>query len=127
MVRGVLVTGVVGTAGSALVGLLARGGEGGISALLGGALAFVVILVGLVGMGLVMTGDPGPSMAGALVVYLGQLILLVGAILVISRQGWLDGAALAAAAIATTILLQVGQITGYVRARHVLYPDGGQA
>ena len=66
-------------------------------------------------------------MAAAGVVYLGQLIVLVAAIMVLREMTWLDGMIAAVAAVVSTVLLQVGQLAGYVRARHVIYPQGGHA
>lgn len=127
MRRGVVVAGLAGTAVLTLAGALTKGVDGALSALAGSLLAFVVILVGLVAISLVVAGDPGASMAGAGVVYLGQLILLVAAIAVLREASWLDGTIAAASAVVATLLLQVGQLTGYVRARHVVYPQGGHA
>ena len=127
MRRGVLAAGLAGTAVLTLAGALTKGVDGALSALAGSLLAFVVILVGLVAISLVVAGDPGASMAGAGVVYLGQLILLVAAIAVLREAAWLDGTIAAASAVVATLLLQVGQLTGYVRARHVVYPQGGHA
>lgn len=127
MRRGVLAAGLAGTAVLTLAGALTKGVDGALSALAGSLLAFVVILVGLVAISLVVAGDPGASMAGAGVVYLGQLILLVAAMLVLREAAWLDGTITAVSAIVATVVLQVGQLTGYVRARHVIYPQGGHA
>lgn len=127
MRRGVLVSGLAGTAILTAAGALTKGVDGALSALAGSLLAFVVILVGLVAISLVVAGDPGASMAGAGVVYLGQLILLVAAIAMLHEAAWLDGTITAVSAIVSTVLLQVGQLTGYVRARHVIHPQGGPA
>ncbi len=127
MVRGVLAAGMVGSLVIATAGWVLRDEEGGWSALAGAGLAFGAILVGLLAMRLVIAGDPGISMAGALVVYLGQLILVALVVLALRDAGWLDGRAFAGGAIAETVLLQVGQIAGYVRGRHEIYPEGGAA
>lgn len=127
MRRGVLVSGVAGTAVLTLVGAMAKGADGALSALAGSLLALVVILIGLVAISFVVAGDPAASMASAGVVYLGQLIILVAAIAVLREATWLVGTIAAIAAVVETVLLQVGQLTGYVRARHVIYPQGGHA
>ncbi|WP_435203190.1 hypothetical protein [Janibacter sp. GS2] len=127
MRRGVLVAGVAGTAVLTSVGAMAKGADGALSALAGALLAFIVILIGLVAITAVVAGDTGASMAAAGVVYLGQLIVLVAAIMVLREMSWLDGAVTAASTVVATVLLQVGQLTGYVRARHVIYPQGGHA
>lgn len=127
MRRGVIVAGVAGTLVLTLIGALTKGSDGALSALAGSLLAFVVILVGLLAISLVVSGDPGASIAGAGVVYLGQLILLVAAILVLRDATWLEGTVTAVSAIVATVLLQVGQLAGYVRARHVIHLQGGHA
>lgn len=127
MRRGVLVSGVAGTALLTLVGAMAKGADGALSALAGSLLAFVVILVGLLAITVIVAGDPATSLAGAAVVYLGQLILLVGAIAVLREAVWLDGTVAAVSAVAATVVLQAGQVTGYVRSRHVIYPQVGHA
>ncbi|WP_370893511.1 hypothetical protein [Janibacter sp. GXQ6167] len=127
MTRGVLIAGMVGLLLLTTAGWVMRGETGGLSALSGALLAFGVILLGLLAMRAVISGHAGLTMAGAFVVYLGQLILLVAAIMVLREQSWVDGRALAFAAIVQTVALQVGQITGYLRARHEIYPQGGAA
>ncbi|WP_338751031.1 hypothetical protein [Janibacter alittae] len=127
MRRGVLVSGVAGTIVLTIVGAMAKGADGALSALAGSLLAFVVILVGLLAITVIVAGDPAVSMAGAGVVYLGQLILLVGALLVLHGASWLEGDVTAFSAVVATVLLQAGQVTGYVRSRHVLYPQVGRA
>ena len=74
-----------------------------------------------------VAGDPAVSMAGAGVVYLGQLILLVGALLALHGASWLEGDITAFSAVVATVVLQAGQVTGYVRSRHVIYPQAGRA
>ena len=127
MRRGVLVSGVAGTVVLTLVGAMAKGADGALSALAGSLLAFVVILVGLLAITVIVAGDPAVSMAGAGVVYLGQLILLVGALLVLHGANWLEGDITAFSAVVATVVLQAGQVTGYVRSRHVIYPQAGRA
>lgn len=127
MRRGVLVSGMVGTLVLTIVGAMAKGADGALSALAGSLLAFVVILVGLLAITVIVAGDPAVSMAGAGVVYLGQLILLVGALLVLHGASWLEGDITAFSAVVATVVLQAGQVTGYVRSRHVIYPQAGRA
>ncbi len=127
MRRGVLISGLSGTAVLTAAGALTKGADGALSALAGSLLAFVVILTGLLGIQLVLIGDPGGAMAGAGVVYLGQLIILVTAIAVLRQTAWLDGTVTAVSAVVATVLLQIGQLAGYVRSRHEVYPQGGHA
>ena len=127
MRRGVLVAGVVGTALLTIGGAVAKGADGALSALAGSLLAFVVMLLGVIAISLVVAGDPGASMAGAGLVFMGQIIVLIAAIAMLTQMGWLEGPVAAAATVIEVVLLQVGQLVGYVRARHEVYPQGGHA
>ena len=128
--RGMLLGSV--TAGAAGAGLAAgvlglqRGGDGSVAALLGGATALLILVIGLLGIAAIVSGHPAVSMAGAFVVYLGQLILLAAVVLALRDAAWLDGRAFAIGAVVTTVLAQVGLVLGYTRARHVMFPDAGE-
>ncbi|WP_191563863.1 hypothetical protein [Janibacter melonis] len=126
MLRGVVIAGVAGCVAAPVIGWLAAGERAGWSALAGAATAAAIMLVGLVAMRLIMSGDPGATMAGALVVYIGQLIILVAVLLAVRDQEWLHSAGFAAATVAQTVVLQAGQIAGYARARHEIYPGGAR-
>ncbi|MDC5697359.1 hypothetical protein OO014_08835 [Intrasporangium calvum] len=102
---------------------LLRGSDGVASGLLGAVVAVAFFVVGAQGMRAVIAGDAGLSMAGALVVYIGQLIALVAVFLALRGAEWLDGRAFAAAAIIQTLVWQVGQVVGFRRGRHEIYPD----
>ena len=106
-----------------LVALLWRGPAGLTSALVGAVVVVGFFALGHLAVRAVVAGEPGLSIAGAFVVYLGQLIALVAVFLVLRRAGWVDGRAFGAAAIIQTIVWQVGQIIGFRRARHEIYPD----
>ncbi|WP_353353076.1 hypothetical protein [Intrasporangium sp. DVR] len=102
---------------------LLRGADGMASALIGAGVAVAFFVVGGLGMRAVIAGEAALSMAGALVVYIGQLIALVAVFLVLRGADWLDGRAFAAAAIIQTLVWQVGQVVGFRRGRHEIYPD----
>ena len=119
--------GVAGTVVLTAVGAMAKGADGALSALAGSLLAFVVMLLGVVAISLVVAGDPGASMAGAGLVFMGQIIVLIAAIAVLRQTDWLLGSVTAAATVVEVVLLQIGQLAGYVRARHEIYPEGGPA
>ncbi|MDF2094067.1 hypothetical protein P0Y31_17085 [Knoellia sp. 3-2P3] len=126
MVLGSVASGSAGAVLTAGVLGAARGGDGLVAALLGGATALVILVVGLLGIGAIVAGHPSISMAGAFVVYLGQLILLAAVVLALRDAAWLDGRAFAIGAVVTTVLAQVGLVLGYTRARHVIFPDAGE-
>ena len=126
-VRSMLRTSLVLSAASvpviALVAWLWRGPNGLLSATVGALVVVGFFVVGHFGVRAVVAGEPGLSIAGAFVVYLGQLITLVAVFLVLRRAEWLDGRAFAAAAIVQTLVWQVGQVVGFRRGRHEIYPD----
>ena len=123
MLRTSLVVSAASVPGIALVAWLWRGQTGAQSALLGAVVVVGFFVLGHVGVRAVVAGEPGLSIAGAFVVYLGQLITLVAVFLVLRGAGWLDGRAFAAAAIVQTLVWQVGQVVGFRRGRHEIYPD----
>lgn len=128
MLRGALVPGMVSVLVLAGAFWAYAGERGALSALAGAGTVFVVMLTGLLGITAVVMGPAGTSMAGAGVVYLGQLILIAAVVLVLRGVDWLDGRSFALSAIAQTLVMQVGQIAGYFRARHEIHPgalDGG--
>jgi len=109
-----------------------RGEHGVLSALVGALVAFVIFGVGLVSIKMVVDGQPGFSLAGAMVVYFGQLIAVVFVIVLLRDISWLDGRAFAAAVVAEGLIWQIGLITGFLRGRHQIYdgpsvetPEGG--
>lgn len=94
-----------------------------LSALTGATVVFVVLLVGILGVSAVVAGDANLSMAGAAIVYIGQIILIVAALLLLRDRDWMDGQAFAIAAIAQVLVMQVAQVIGYNRGRHLLIAD----
>ncbi|PRY62910.1 hypothetical protein BCF74_103117 [Knoellia remsis] len=128
MLRGALVPGMIALIVLAGAFWAYAGEHAALSALAGAATVFVVLLAGLFGITAVVMGSTATSMAGAGVVYLGQLILIAAVVLVLRRVDWLDGRAFALAAIVQTLVMQVGQIAGYIRSRQEIHPgalDGG--
>lgn len=100
-----------------------RGEHGSLSALIGALVGFVIFGVGLISIKMVVDGQPGFSLAGAMVVYFGQLIAVVFVIVLLRGVSWLDGRAFAGAVLAEGLVWQIGQITGFLRGRHQIY-DG---
>ena len=91
-----------------------------LSAGAGAGVVLGVMTVGLLAISAVVAADAALSMAGAGLVYLGQLILIVVALLLFRERGWLDGDAFAYGAIAQVLVMQVALVVGYVRGRHAL-------
>lgn len=126
MLRGALLPGLVAVVAVPGIVWALRGELAALSATAGVVVALVVLVVGLLAVSAVVSGHPSIAMAGALVVYIGQLILLVAALLALRGADWLDGRAFAIGAVAETLVVQVGQIVGYTRARHEIYPNAGE-
>jgi uncharacterized membrane protein len=123
MLRTASVAGLAGLVVVTAVAGMVRGGEGALSAALAAMVVAGFFVLGHLGMTAVVAGSVGLSMASAFVLYLGQLIVLVAVFLVLRAQPWLDGPTFAAAAVVETLAWQVGQIVGFRRARHEVFPD----
>ena len=128
-----VVAGLAGVVVATLTAGALRGEEAAWSALAGAGVVLVVLVVGLVGITAVLAADAALSMAGAAVVYIGQIILIVAALLVLRERDWLDGRAFAIAAVVQVLVMQVAQVVGYSRGRQVVDadlpgpPSGGEA
>ncbi|MCE1179954.1 MAG: hypothetical protein LWW86_13130 [Micrococcales bacterium] len=122
MLRGLVISGLLALVPLTALFWAVSSRAAGESALAGALVTLAVMVLGLLGMRLVVAGDLSIAMAGALVVYIGQLILLVAALLVLRKAAWLDGRAFAISASITVVVTQIGLIRGYLRARHPVYP-----
>ncbi|MDO5501788.1 MAG: hypothetical protein Q4G67_01320 [Actinomycetia bacterium] len=120
ILRAALAAGLVGVPVFATIAWAIAGENAALSALLAAVVVLVVISLGLVGISVVVAGEPGLSMAGAAVVYIGQILLIVAALLVLRDREWMHGHAFALAAIGQVLLMQVAQVLGYRHGRHEL-------
>ncbi len=132
MLRGAVGPSVVAVPVITAIAWAWRGEYGSLSALVGALVAFVIFGIGLVAIKMVVDGQPAFTMAGALVVYFGQLIAVVFVLVLLRGSSWFDGRAFAAGVIAEGLVWQIGQITGFLRGRHQVYdgppvqtPQGG--
>lgn len=91
-----------------------------LSALAGTVTVLIVLTVGILGISAVVAGDANLSMAGAAIVYIGQILLIVAVLLTLRDRAWMDGRAFALAAIGQVIVMQVAQVIGYNRGRHIV-------
>jgi ATP synthase protein I len=123
MLRGAVLPSLVALPVITGIGWVWRGRQGTLSALVGALVALVIFEVGLIAIKAVVDGPPALSMAGALVVYFGQLIAVLFVIVLLRDASWLDGRAFAAAVLAEGLVWQIGQVTGFLRGRHQIY-DG---
>ena len=121
MLRGGLVPSLVAAPLIVIALWVARSGRGGLAALLAVAVTMAFFAGGLWVMKRVTNANPLSLLAGALAVYLGQVIFLGVVILGLSGAGWLDGTAFGIAALAVTLVWQVGQVVAFVRMRKSVY------
>lgn len=100
-----------------------RGTAGGLAALLGVAIAVFFFASGLYVMGRVANANPISVLAGALAVYLGQVIFLGVVIFSLSGARWLDGKALGLSVLAVALIWQVCQVVAFMRLRQPVYDE----
>jgi len=103
-----------------------RGTSGGLAAMLGVAIAVVFFASGLYVMGRVTNANPISVLAGALAVYLGQVIFLAVVILAFSGADWLDGTAFGLSVLAVALIWQVCQVVAFMRLRQPVYDENAE-
>lgn len=121
MLRGALVPSLVAAPLVVIALWVARGSRGGLAALLAVVVTIAFFAGGLAVMKRVTNANPLSLLAGALAVYLGQVLFLGIVIISLSRASWLDGTAFGIAALAVTLVWQVGQVVAFVRMRKSVY------
>jgi ATP synthase protein I len=102
---------------------ITRQSRGGVAALLGVSVAVVFFASGLYVMGRVTNANPLSVLAGALAVYLGQVIFLGVVILTLSGVQWLDGTAFGLSVLAVALIWQVLQVVAFIRLRKPVYDE----
>jgi ATP synthase protein I len=98
-----------------------RASRGGLAALLGVAIAVAFFAGGLYVMGRVTNANPVSVLAGALAVYLGQVIFLGVVIITFSGARWLDGKAFGLSILSVALIWQVCQVVAFMRMRQPVY------
>ena len=121
MLRGALVPSLVAAPIVVIALWVARGSRGWLAALLAVVVTIAFFAGGLAVMKRVTNANPLSLLAGALAVYLGQVLFLGIVIISLSRASWLDGTAFGIAALAVTLVWQVGQVVAFVRMRKSVY------
>lgn len=120
--RGALVPTLVSGGLATIVLALTRGVAGGVSALVGVAIAVVFFGSGLLLMDkLVRDRDPMLFMAVGMAIYFGQVLLLLGVLLVAGKVESLDSWAAGVAMLVAVLAWQVGQVRAWRRARVPVY------
>jgi len=102
---------------------IARQTRGGLAALLGVCVAVVFFASGLYVMKRVTNTNPISVLAGALAVYLGQVIFLGLVIVLLSSADWLDGMAFGLSILAVALVWQLAQIRAFLQLRQPVYDE----
>ena len=97
--------------------------RGGLAALLGVSIAVVFFAGGLYVMKRVSNANPLSVLAGALAVYLGQVIFLGLVIFSLSGADWLDGKAFGLSVLAVALVWQLFQVLAFMRLRKPVYDE----
>ena len=106
-----------------LVFWIARQTRGGLASLLGVSIAVAFLASGLYVMNRVTNANPLSVLAGALAVYLGQVIFLGLVIFSLSGAQWLDGKAFGLSVLAVALIWQVSQVVAFIRLRKPVYEE----
>jgi hypothetical protein len=104
-----------------------RHARGGLASLLGVCIAVAFFAGGLAVMKRVTNANPRLVLAGALGVYLGQVIFLAVVIVCLAGADWLDGTAFGLSVLGGALTWQLCQVAAFVRLRRPVYdePAGG--
>ena len=102
---------------------IARQTRGGLAALLGVCVAVVFFASGLYVMKRVTNANPLSVLAGAMAVYLGQVIFLGLVIVSFSGADWLDGTAFGLSILAVALVWQLSQIRAFMLLRKPVYDE----
>ena len=100
---------------------IVRQTRGGLAALLGVCVAVLFFASGLYVMKRVTNANPLSVLAGAMAVYLGQVIFLGLVIVSFSSADWLDGTAFGLSILAVAFVWQLSQIRAFMQLRKPVY------
>jgi len=95
--------------------------RGGLAGLLGVVIAVIFFASGLYVMSRVARANPVSVLAGALAVYLGQVLFLGVVILSLSGADWLDGTSFGLSVLAVALIWQLSQVVAFIRLRKPVY------
>lgn len=123
MLRGGLAAAMVAFPVIVIIFWITRDTKGGGSAALGALIAIVFFAAGLLIMGKIVDDNPMTVMAGALAVYLGQILFLGFVILFLSGEDWIDGVAFGISVLIIALIWQVAQILAFMRMRKPVYDE----
>lgn len=126
LLRGAVIPTVCITPVIVLVFWITRQTRGALAALLGVSIALVFFAGGLYVMKRVSNANPISVLAGALAVYLGQVIFLGLVIVSLSGADWLDAKAFGLSVLAVALLWQLFQVVAFMRLRKPVYDEPAQ-
>lgn len=112
---------LVGVAAVAL-GWWFKGANGALGAALGAIVAITFFAVGQYVLGRILDGNPDLALSAGLLLYLTQVLVLFGLIIVLRDATWLDGRVFGMAVLAVTLAWIVGSIIASQRVK-ILYVD----
>lgn len=127
MLRAGLISTVIALPVIVIVFWVARGTDGGLAAAIGALVAIAFFAAGLLVMQRITNDNPMTVMAGALAVYLGQVIFLGIVILSLGSADWVDGVAFGVAVLAVALIWQVAQVFAFMRLRQPVYDEPADA
>ena len=113
-----LVVGVL----AVILGAVLKGGNGALGAFLGATISIVFFAGGQWAIDKVLAGNPDTAMAGALLVYVVQILVLFVLIAVLKDATWLDGRVFAATIVACTLTWVGASVVAWNRTK-VLYVE----
>ena len=105
---------------------VAGNARAGLSGLLGVVIAALFFVSGLFVISRVAKANPLSVLAGALAVYLGQVLFLGVVILSLSGAGWLDGTSFGLSVLAVALIWQLCQVVAFVRLRKPVYDPAAE-
>lgn len=112
---------VVGVVAVAL-GWWFKGANGALGAALGSIIAILFFAIGQYVLGRILDGNPDLALSAGLLLYLTQVLVLFGLIILLRDATWLDGRVFGMAVLAVTIAWIGGSIVASQRVK-LLYVD----
>jgi ATP synthase protein I len=105
-----------------VLGWVFKGPNGALGAALGAVVAIAFFAVGQYVLGRILDGNPDLALSAGLLLYLTQVLVLFGLIILLRDATWLDGRVFGMAILAVTLAWIVGSIIASQRVK-ILYVD----
>jgi len=120
--RTALVPSVVVGVVAVVLGWWLRGSAGALGALLGAIVAIAFFAVGQIVLGRILSGNPDFALSGGLLLYLTQVLVLFGLIVLLRDADWMDGRVFGMTILAVTLAWVAGSLVAAQRTK-MLYVD----